>query len=122
LDTENWGVVYLSKPLRFEYDKRAVGASKDIILGGDKGVLMDRHSIPGGRVKNMIQYPVSLMRISERTFHMSVNVRDAVTLLYEVILDESVIKEVLSVEGTRKRIKTGSGRAAPITGIGCDFC
>lgn len=102
LDTEDWGVVYLSRPLRFEYDNRAVGASKDIILGGDKGVLMDRHSIPGGRVKNMIQYPVSLMRIGERTFHMSVNVRDAVTLLYEVVLDENVLTEISQAETTRR--------------------
>ena len=82
LNTNTWEIVYVSKPVMFLYQSdRECNAWH--VQPGSKKQLDTFHNILVDKTPNIIQDPVSLYQ-KEDKFYMSINVRDCVTLLYEL--------------------------------------
>ena len=93
LDTVDWKIIHVSKPVRFNYEGQRVGWGSHIQLGRVGNTLMDMYVNFQNR-KLYIQDPVSLMRVANNTFLTTVNVRDCISLLYELVipLDEIILE------------------------------
>jgi hypothetical protein len=81
LDVVNWTIVYLSKPIIYNYKKN------DIICINGTNVLFDMKP-------NCIQDPVSIYKKNNK-YYITVNIRDSITHLYEIQFDipESCVKK-----------------------------
>ena len=73
LDTQNWSIRYLSKPVLYRYSHQDLG----VIEGTD--ILFDIHP-------NCIQDPIALNYVNKK-YVLSINVRDSVSLLYQIDFD-----------------------------------
>ena len=93
LDTVEWKIIHVSKPVRFKYDGQLVGWGSHIQLGRVGNTLADMYVDHLG-MKFFIQDPISLMRVANNTFLTTVNVRDCVSLLYElrIPLDDIILE------------------------------
>lgn len=81
LDVVNWKIVFLSKPIIYNYQKY------DMLRVNATNVLFDMNP-------NCIQDPIS-MYTRENKYYITVNIRDCITHLYEIQFDipESCIKK-----------------------------
>jgi hypothetical protein len=73
LDVEKWKIVYVSKPVMYNYNKN------DMVCVNGTNILLDIHP-------NCIQDPVSIY-IRENKYYITVNIRDSITHLYELQMD-----------------------------------
>lgn len=70
--TDPWRLVHVSRPVRFAYNLNDLHTVDHVIV--------DRH--PQHPI--YIQDPVSFNAVARNAYHMTVNIRDGVSLLYEV--------------------------------------
>lgn len=87
LDIENWKVVHLSKPVRFEYSKEDIGTVDGVIY--DIG-------------PNCIQDPISLYK-NGSGYSMTINVRDCISLLYDLSFDLETSERPSDLQAFTKR-------------------
>jgi hypothetical protein len=73
LDVEKWEIVFLSKPIIYNYKK------KDITCINGTTIILDINP-------NCIQDPVSLYK-RENKYYITVNIRDSISHLYEIEFD-----------------------------------
>lgn len=99
LDTVEWKIIHLSKPVRFIYEGQPVGWGSHLTLGKVENTLMDVYND-----KFIIQDPISLMRVAPNTFQTTVNVRDCVTLLYSLRIP---IQDIIQDNGEKPRQPEG---------------
>lgn len=76
LDTRNWRIRFLSKPVLYRYPHQDLGVIPET------DILFDLHP-------NCIQDPISLNYVNNK-YLLSINVRDAVSLLYQIDFDLDV--------------------------------
>ena len=111
LDTVEWKIIHVSKPVRFKYDDQLVGWGSHIQLGRVGNTLMDFYTL---KVKSFIQDPVSFMRVANNTFLTTINVRDCVSLLYELQIPvDDIIRE--NGKEPRKHLGYWNNRASEMT-------
>ena len=84
LDTVEWKVIHITKPLRFVYNDQPVGWGSHITLGRVGDTLTDMFIDHNGLGK-VSQFPISIMKVGHNnTFHTTISVRECVTLLYRL--------------------------------------
>jgi hypothetical protein len=82
LDTNKWELVYVSKPIMYLCDiKEELNCWS--LSPGQKKKLDTFNNILIDKTPNIIQDPVSLY-VKDEKFYMTINVRDCVSLLYEI--------------------------------------
>jgi hypothetical protein len=90
LDTNNWELVYVSKPILYNYhlsdDLNCWGLRNKKKLDTYNNILIDKSP-------NLIQDPIS-MYIYNNKYYMTINIRDCVTLLYTFSLDDSILNNI----------------------------
>ena len=87
LNTNNWELVYVSKPVLYNYnltDKLNVLNERWISYGKKK--LDTVNNILIDKSPNIIQDPISLY-VKDDKYYITINVRDCVSLLYEIEFD-----------------------------------
>eukprot|EP00607_Mallomonas_marina_P008918 CAMPEP_0182422500 /NCGR_PEP_ID=MMETSP1167-20130531/8230_1 /TAXON_ID=2988 /ORGANISM="Mallomonas Sp, Strain CCMP3275" /LENGTH=300 /DNA_ID=CAMNT_0024600631 /DNA_START=258 /DNA_END=1160 /DNA_ORIENTATION=- len=89
LDVVRWRLLFVSKPVKFMYTAER--------YDNVEGVLLDHWPW-------CVQDPVSMFRVSEKSFYMSISVADRGTLLYEVTPD---ISHLISEEVGRSNRTNG---------------
>ena len=94
LDTVEWKVIHITKPLRFVYNDQPVGWGSHITLGRVGDTLTDMF-IDHNDLGKVTQFPVSIMKVGHNTFHTTISVRECVTLLYRLQIPtlHSIIRE-----------------------------
>jgi hypothetical protein len=80
LDTNKWELVYVSKPVMYIYELKDKLQSYQT---SEFKALDTLHNILMDRAPNIIQDPVSIF-VKNNKHYMTINVRDCVTLLYEL--------------------------------------
>jgi hypothetical protein len=86
LDTNSWKLVYVSKPVMYLVDDTLKGVSLNswwLELSPSTKPLDTLHNILTDKTPHIIQDPVSLF-LKDGKYFITVNVRDCVTLLYEI--------------------------------------
>ena len=89
LDTNKWELIYVSKPVAFNYDKNEKLNSFQISPNSFKE-LDTLNNILIDKSPYIIQDPVSLYFHHDKYF-ITINVRDSVSLLYELTFDDSIM-------------------------------
>ena len=82
LDTQNWKVVYVSKPVMYLCEIKEHLNSWHLSPGSTKQIDV-LHNIIIDKTPNIIQDPISLYENAGKYF-ITINVRDCITLLYEI--------------------------------------
>jgi hypothetical protein len=94
LDTVEWKIIHVTKPLRFVYNDQPVGWGSHITLGRVGNTLTDMFIDHNGLGK-VSQFPISIMKVDHNTFHTTISVRECVTLLYRLHIPtlQDIIRE-----------------------------
>ena len=79
LDTLNWKLVYLSKPVMYYYSLN----TRDTKYSQMLKEIGTEHNILNDRGDNILQDPISLY-VKDDKYFITINVRDSVSLLYEI--------------------------------------
>ena len=79
LDTLNWKLVYLSKPVMYYYSLN----TRDTKYSQMLKEIGTKHNILNDRGDNILQDPISLY-VKDDKYFITINVRDCVSLLYEI--------------------------------------
>ena len=82
LDTNNWELVYVSKPVMYYCDIEDELNSHHLMSNSVKR-LDTLHNILIDKTPNIIQDPIS-MYVKNEKFYITINIRDCVSLLYEI--------------------------------------
>ena len=90
LDTKKWEIVYLSKPVLYNYNlmdnlKARPINGKEIFKKLDTfhNILVDCTQVRDDNQEYILQSPISLY-LNNNKYYITINVRDSVTLLYEI--------------------------------------
>jgi len=89
LDTNKWKIVYVSKPIKYVYDR------DDFIRIENTNILYDYCQDYYNTKTYLIQYPTSISHKSENIYYLTMFVSEKKSLLYEIILDIDEINKSL---------------------------
>jgi len=85
LNTNTWELVYVSKPIMYEYDlKHELNAW--FLSPGSKKKLDTSNNIICDKSPDIIQDPISFY-MKDNKYYITINVRDCVSLLYEITFE-----------------------------------
>jgi hypothetical protein len=91
LDTMNWQIVYISKPVMYYYSKNDRLNAWHIHYSPAVKEIDKRHNILNDATPNIIQDPISLY-VKDDKYYITINVRDCVSLLYEIQFNDVLLK------------------------------
>jgi hypothetical protein len=83
LDTNNWKLIYLSKPVMYYYSMNVNLNAWHVNYRPSVKYIDKIHNILNDTTPNIIQDPISLY-MKDNKYYITINVRDCVSLLYEI--------------------------------------
>jgi hypothetical protein len=83
LDTLNWKIIYLSKPVMFNYSSNEKLNAWAVDYRPNEKKIDTIYNVLHDKTPNIIQDPISLYT-KHGNFYLTINVRDCVSLLYEI--------------------------------------